>query len=221
MTDQLSKPHSGTPDRIVEAAQQLFFQHGYECTSLAQIRKLARVNSGSLHYFFPSKEALLAAVLEKYKGMFWLQVLEPAYQYVSDPIEQIFAILNGYRKLLRATDFHLGCPIGNLALEVSNSHPKIRRLIAENFEVWHGEIEDLIDEASDRLPAKTKPTPFGRFVIATMEGAVILARTYRSLEPFDQTVSQLKDYFDRLLKERAESESKRSSDHGTVKEKAG
>ena len=204
MTDQLSKPHSGTPDRIVEAAQQLFFQHGYECTSLAQIRKLARVNSGSLHYFFPSKEALLAAVLEKYKATFWLQVLEPAYQDLSDPIEQIFAILNGYRKLLRATDFHLGCPIGNLALEVPNHHPKVRHLIAENFEVWRGEIEDLIEEASDCLPAKTKPTPLARFVIATMEGAVMLARAYRSVEPFDQAVSLLKDYFDRLLKERVE-----------------
>ena len=207
MTDQLSKPHSGTPDRIVEAAQQLFFLHGYECTSLAQIRKLARVNSGSLHYFFPSKETLLAAVLEKYKATFWLQVLEPAYQDVSDPIEQIFAILNGYRKLLRATDFQLGCPIGNLALEVPNNHPKIRHLIAENFEVWRGEIEDLIDEASDRLPAKTKPTPLARFVIATMEGAVLLARAYRSLEPFDQAVNQLRNYIDRLLKERLSAKS--------------
>ena len=220
MTDQLRNSHSDTRDRIVEAAQRLFFHHGYECTSLAQIRKLARVNSGSLHYFFPSKEDLLAAVLEKYKAMFWLQVLEPAYQDMSDPIEQIFAILNGYRKLLRAMDFQLGCPIGNLALEVSNNHPKIRHLIAENFEVWRGEIEDLIDEASDRFPAKTKPTPLARFVIATMEGAVMLARAYRSLEPFDQAVNQLKDYFDRLLKERVESESKRVSGDGNVKEKS-
>ncbi len=220
MTDQLRNSHSDTRDRIVEAAQPLFFQHGYECTSLAQIRKLAGVNSGSLHYFFPSKEDLLAAVLEKYKAMFWLQVLEPAYQEVSDPIEQIFAILNGYRKLLRTTDFQLGCPIGNLALEVSNDHPKIRRLIAENFEVWRGEIEDLIDEASDRLPSKTKSTPLARFVIATMEGAVMLARAYRSVEPFDQAANQLKDYFERLLKERVECESKRVGGDGKVKEKS-
>ncbi len=162
----------------------------------------------------------MAAVLEKYKVMFWLQVLEPEYQDVSDPIEQMFVILNGYRKLLRTTDFHLGCPIGNLALEVPNNHPKVRHLIAENFDDWRGEIEDLIEEASDCLPAKTKPTPLARFVIATMEGAVMLARAYRSVEPFDQAVNQLKDYFNRLLKERVESESTRVGDDCAAKEKS-
>ena len=114
----------------------------------------------------------------------------------------------------------MGCPIGNLALEVSNNHPKLRHLIAENFEVWRGEIGDLLDEASDRLPSKTKHTSLARFVIATMEGAVMLARTYRSVEPFDQAANQPKDYFDRLLKERVECESSACGADGKVKEKS-
>ena len=38
-----------------------------------------------------------------------------------------------------------------------------------------------------------------RFVLITMEGAVMLARAYRSIEPYDVTVTQLRDYFERLL----------------------
>jgi hypothetical protein len=37
-----------------------------------------------------------------------------------------------------------------------------------------------------------------------MEGAVMLARTYRSFEPFDQAVHQLRDYFDRLIEDGSE-----------------
>jgi hypothetical protein len=37
------------------------------------------------------------------------------------------------------------------------------------------------------------------FVLTTMEGAVMLARAYRSIEPYDAAVTQLRDYFDRLL----------------------
>lgn len=210
MTDQLRQSRSATRDRIVETAERLFSQHGYEFTTLAQIRKLARANSGSLHYFFPSKEAILAAVLERQKSLLGPQ-FESVDQELSDPIERIFAILGVYRNGLRETDFRLGCPVGNLALEVCNNHPKARPLIVENFQVWHGRIEGLIIEASDRLPAKTKPGHLAMHVLATMEGGVMLARAYRSLEPFDQSVNQLKDYFDHLLKDRAESESKQGS----------
>lgn len=210
MTDQLRQSRSATRDRIVETAERLFSQHGYEFTTLAQIRKLARANSGSLHYFFPSKEAILAAVLERQKSLLGPQ-FESVDQELSDPIERIFAILGVYRNGLRETDFRLGCPVGNLALEVCNNHPKARPLIVENFQVWHGRIEGLIIEASDRLPAKTKPGHLAMHVLATMEGGVMLARAYRILEPFDQSVNQLKDYFDHLLKDRAESESKQGS----------
>jgi len=37
-------------------------------------------------------------------------------------------------------------------------------------------------------------------VLTTMEGAVMLARSYHSMEPYDAAVTQLRDYFDRLLK---------------------
>ena len=39
------------------------------------------------------------------------------------------------------------------------------------------------------------------FVLTTMEGAVMLARAYRSIEPYDAAVTQLRDYFDRLLRD--------------------
>ncbi|HZU36604.1 MAG TPA: hypothetical protein VFA18_11875, partial [Gemmataceae bacterium] len=37
------------------------------------------------------------------------------------------------------------------------------------------------------------------FVLTTMEGAVMLARSYQNIEPYDGAVTQLRDYFDRLL----------------------
>lgn len=171
-------------------------------TGIAQILKASDANSGSLYYFFPSKEDLLVAVLEKYLSMLEPQVLKPAFDRVNDPIERLFAVLGGYRSLLQATDFHLGCPIGNLALEVSNNQPAVRRLIVENFRAWCEAIRQLIKDAGDRLPPDIDSAALATHVLATMEGAVMLARAYRSFEPFDQAVNQLRDYFDRLTKEK-------------------
>jgi len=193
------KRSSPTRDKLVEAARQLFFERGYNATSIADVLKRSRINSGSLYYFFPTKEKLLVAVLEKYKEMLEPAVLAPAYARASDPIERLFAVLDGYRRLLQATDFRLGCPIGNLALELSNSHPQIRRLVIENFEGWRVAIRKLLAEAMDRAPQKTNLEALAHFVLITMEGAVLLSRAYRNFEPFDGAMATLRQYFDQLL----------------------
>ena len=53
-------------------------------------------------------------------------VVQPVFDRVSDPIERVFGILDAYRRGLLMTNFQHGCPIGNLALELADSHPAAR-----------------------------------------------------------------------------------------------
>jgi TetR/AcrR family transcriptional regulator, transcriptional repressor for nem operon len=188
-----------TRQKLVETAMQLFWEQGYAATGIAQILKVSGVHSGSLYHFFPTKEDLLIAVLEWYWENLFTQVMNPAKARASDPIERVFAVLDGYRQLLVMTGCAKGCPIGNLALEVSDSHPGARVLIAANFAGWRDAIRDLLDEAAGRLPPDTDTLALANFVLTTMEGAVMLARAERTLEPYLAAVNQLRDYFDRLL----------------------
>jgi len=201
LNDQSKVTRSETRDRIIEAARELIYRNGYTATGIAQILKASGANSGSLYYFFPSKEHLLVAVLERYREMLGPYVMGPGFEAVSDPIERVFTVLDGYRQWLQTTDFQLGCPIGNLALEVANHHPRARALVRENFEAWCSAIRGQIESASGRLPEDVDAAALARHVLATMEGAVMLARAYRSFEPFDQAMNQLRDYFDRLVRD--------------------
>ena len=204
LNDQSTPSRLETRERIIETARELFFENGYTATGIAQILKASGANSGSLYHFFPSKEDLLLAVLEKYKGMLEPMVMQPGFDRVSDPIDRVFVVLDGYREWLRTTNFQLGCPVGNLALEVGNSHPQARSVIAENFQAWREAIRRQIENASGRLPTDVDPAALATHVLATMEGAVMLARTYRDFEPFDQAMNQLRDYFDRLVRDGSE-----------------
>ncbi len=190
---------ASTRDRIVEAARELFFEQGYHATGIAQILKRAEAHSGSLYYFFPTKEDLLVAVLEKYKTMLNPAVIEPAFQRVQDPVERIFAVLQGYRILLEGTNFRLGCPIGNLALEIANAYPAPRALLVENFDNWCAALATELKSSVARIPEEADPDALATYVLAVMEGAVMLARTYQSFEPFDRAVQGLRDHFDRLV----------------------
>jgi TetR/AcrR family transcriptional repressor of nem operon len=190
-----------TRERLVEAARILFWEQGYSPTGIAQILKAADAGSGSLYYFFPTKEDLLLAVLEWYKANLWPMVVQPVFDRVTDPIERVFGILDGYRQQLVATHCDRGCPVGNLALELATSHLAARELLAENFTGWRMAIERCLEDAAGRLPASLDREQLALHVLITMEGAVMLARTYHSVEPYDAAVTQLRDYVDRLLQD--------------------
>lgn len=190
---------SDTRDRLVEAARRLFWTQGYRGTSVADILDEAGVNSGSLYHFFGGKEGLLLAALERYEELLRPVLIGPAYRRTEDPVERIFLILDGYRRGLLATDFTHGCPVGNLALEVAESHPAAREAVRENFRAWRGAIEECVRDAGDRLPDGADPERLAAFVLAVMEGGVMQARVEREIAPFDACVEELRDHFRRVL----------------------
>ena len=179
----------------------MFWDKGYEATSLGDVVKRAKANPGSLYYFFKTKEDLLLAVLDRYTELLWPAVIEPAFKAVDDPMVRIFAILEGYRQALIKTDFARGCPIGSLSLEVGEAFPIARGKIAFNFDGWVGWIRKCLDDAADQLPPEMDRAALARFVLTVMEGAVMQARAYHSLDPFDSAVVALRDYFSRLVAE--------------------
>ena len=192
-----------TRDRLIEVAMELFYQQGFHATGLAQILKQAGVNSGSLYHFFDSKEELLLAVLDRYREILRPVLLQPIFDQVADPVERIFALLGVYRQGLVMTDCAAGCPIGNLALELREFHPKAHQKIAENFEDWRQAVRECLDEAADRLPERVDREALATLILAAMEGGVMQSRAYRAIDPFDASVAMLRDYIDRLLAEGA------------------
>jgi TetR/AcrR family transcriptional repressor of nem operon len=126
-------------------------------------------------------------------------VLSPREEAATDPIERVFVLLDWYRAGLEAMGCGMGCPIGNLALEVSDTHPEIRPLIHQNFENWKRGLERWLTEAGDRLPKSVDRKALASLVLTVMEGGIMQSRAERTLAPFDASVDQLRIYFDLLL----------------------
>lgn len=188
----MTKTQSETRSRLVETARGLFHSQGYASTGVAQILRESGTNSGSLYYYFPTKEDLLVAVLEWYRDHIGDDLIDLHTGHIDDPVEKVFGLLDGYRQMLLLFDFELGCPIGALALELANSHPTARSLALVNFEQWINTVEGFFRKAIDRFPEGTDPRALSVHVLTVMEGAMMLARTYRSATYFDQAVTQLR-----------------------------
>jgi TetR/AcrR family transcriptional regulator, transcriptional repressor for nem operon len=177
---------------------RLFAEKGYSSTSVADILQAAKVNSGSLYYFFPTKQDLLLGVLDLYRSGIEPMLLAPAWKDVDDPIDRVFALLARYRQSLVETDCAYACPIGALALEIHEPDPPVRDALVANFDAWARAVGDCLDAASDRLPASLDRRELAEFVLTVMEGGVMQARTFRDIARFDRSVRQLRHYFDQL-----------------------
>lgn len=182
-----------TRDRIVEAARFLFWEKGYAATGLAELLERARANSGSFYYFFESKDAVLRAVLDTYRESLEPHVMKPAFEKSAQPIERIFAVLEGYRQRLLSTHCQYGCPIGRLALELDPENVPAHTLIAQNFTAWRSAIERCLRDAGI-----AQARDVAAFVLTVMEGGVMQSRVYRSIEPYDVCVRQLRAYLTSL-----------------------
>lgn len=188
-----------TRTKIVMAAMELFWAKGFNSTSIADILSRTQLNAGSLYHVFPGKQDVLVAVLEAYRDGLYENLVDPAWAGVDDPVERIFALLDRYRWLIVETDCTYGCPIGSLALELHEADPVVRDLLAVNFTGWVGAIERCLDDAGDRLPADLDRQALAEFVLTTMEGGVMQARTHRDVAHFDRGVAVLRSHFDMLL----------------------
>ena len=197
MINQVAAPDS-TRERIVLAGLRLFAAKGYQSTSIVDLLQAADAHSGSFYHFFPTKQDLLLAVLKTYRDGIEPMLLAPAWEGILDPIAKVFALLAAYRRALESSDCTYGCPIGSLALELHEPDPPVRELLAVNFSGWVRHIRACLDAARNRLPHGVDTEQLASFVLTTMEGGVMQARTHRSLSAFDASVASLHDYFSRL-----------------------
>ena len=195
--------NADTRRKIVMAAMDLFAEKGFQSTSVADILSRTQVHSGSLYHVFPGKQDVLIAVLEAYRDGIGEMLLAPAWDGVDDSIEKIFALLARYHRHLVETDCTYGCPIGSLALELHEPDPAVRALLAANFTNWIAAIEARLADAAARLPRDLDRKALAEFVLTTMEGGVMQARTHRDVAYFDRGVKALRQHFDLLLERAA------------------
>ena len=186
-----------TRQRLVMAALELFWEKGYGSTSIADILGRASANAGSLYHFFPTKQDLLLEVLDTYHRGIDAMLLQPAWAGVTDPIERVFALLARYRHLIEITECAYGCPIGSLALELHEPDLPVRERLANNFSAWTDAVERCF-AAATAMPTDVDRRRLAEFALTTMEGGVMLTRTFRDAAYFDRAVAELRRHVELL-----------------------
>ena len=180
MTDERSPRQD-----LIEAAAQLFHQHGYHAVGVSELCRAADVRKGSFYHFFESKEALATAAIEHQRVGTVREILEPAFADDEPPAERIrryFDILATFNADgLVETDTLLGCPFGNLVAEVGDEEALIAQAVAAAFDDIRSYFASCLTAAND-LGADLDVEAGADALLAYMEGVVLLAKSRRAPE---------------------------------------
>lgn len=172
---------SGTRRRIVEAAARLVYYKGFHATSLDMVARAARVNRGSLYYFFRSKKNLGLAVIDHYESMLHESYLSPALGGAAKGSEKMRRLAERYARMPAQDSPCCGCPIGNLSLELSGLDEEMRVRLKAVWEGVFGKIALVLEQSREEgeLPGDIDPLLCARSFFSQIQGAHIIARCSR------------------------------------------
>jgi AcrR family transcriptional regulator len=171
-----------TRDRIVDASAELFRRQGYSATGVKQIVTAAQAPFGSVYHFFPGGKEQLGVEAIRQSGALYLQLIPAVFDLAPDVVTGTRDFFAGAAAHLVETDYADACPIATIALEISSTSEPLREACAEVFESWIAAGARRF-EAAGLTPAKAREVAIA--LITALEGAFVLARALRSIEPLE------------------------------------
>lgn len=155
-------------------------QRGFAATSVDDVIREAGL-SGKSHFYhhFRSKEELGYAVLAGQFDRFTERGLAVLREPMIAPLERLALFIDTLVALQVARGCRGGSPLGALAAELADTHDGFRERLALVFERWATQLRSLLWEARAQLCDGVDTPRLARFVIATLEGALLMARVHR------------------------------------------
>jgi TetR/AcrR family transcriptional repressor of lmrAB and yxaGH operons len=175
--------------KTLAAAAKLFRQQGYHGTALHDILAAGGSPRGSLYFHFPKGKEEIGEAALTIAGEAVRQALAHAAETSENAETFVTRIARGMAADLEKSGYREGCPIATTALETSAQSEALGAATRTAFRKW----EDEIKRGLERFGISAEQAdPLATTVLSQLEGALLLARTYRSLEPRHRAEQALK-----------------------------
>jgi TetR/AcrR family transcriptional repressor of nem operon len=189
---------------ILDAAARLISEHGFAHTSVEDVIREADLSGKShFYHYFKSKEALGYEVLDRQFGRFAERGLAILREPMIDPLDRLTLFIDTLVALQREREARNGSPFGNLAGELADSHEGFRQRLDAVFERWSQQLQSLLWELRDQLREDVDAARLARFIIAALEGGMLMTRVKRDVAVMEGIGQDLKRFIATHLRDGA------------------
>jgi TetR/AcrR family transcriptional repressor of lmrAB and yxaGH operons len=181
-------PRSTARDRMLKTAGDLLHRQGFAQTGLNQILGESKAPKGSLYFHFPGgKEELMSEALAcSADGL--TELLERVITLSPTTEIALQQIVGYFAGQLESSSFTRGCPVATVALEQAATSDPLQRVCSKAYARWQQLIAQRLER--DGLTAERADAIAG-FLLATIEGALLLCRAHRSTQPLHRAAAEL------------------------------
>ncbi|HEY9052998.1 MAG TPA: TetR/AcrR family transcriptional regulator [Gammaproteobacteria bacterium] len=180
--------------RIIEAADRLFYSRGYNQTSFSDISDETGIPRGNFYYYFKTKEDILAAVVDTRLDIF-RQMLESCNAASSDPRERLL-IFAGVPLQNEEQVLKYGCPIGTLSSELmKQQHQDISQsLFTSVFDL----LRDWCIEQFRALGMGSRARELSMDLLARLQGVTMMSNVYGDREFLHRSTRDVQNWIKKL-----------------------
>ena len=190
-----------TRDCLLDAAMQEIHLHGFQGASLKRILEDTGFTKGALYHHFPTKQALgYAVVEERLTAMIRALWIDPLKEY-KDPITGLMEVTKQAKdEMGELTLLKLGCPLNNIAQEMSSLDEGFRHRIYDVYMLWHKSIVEALvrGQGAGIVREDIDCDSAAMFIVASIEGAVGIAKTAQKDEILSQCMHAAFEYLQQL-----------------------
>lgn len=195
-----------TKEKLIKAAFEEIHAHGFQATSMNEIIKRAGITKGALYHHFKSKTELGYAVIDEViRPMMKERWLDP----LSKSENPIDALIDCMAELIKNTPRQAvikGCPVANLTHEMSGIDEGFRLKLSGVLKTWQAGLSQVFSEGIKKgyVKADVNTDNVACFLVASLEGAIGLAKNSKDENTFNRCGEQLIVYLESLRAKQAE-----------------
>ena len=164
---------ASTRQQIVEAADRLFYEQGFEATSFADIAAAVRLSRGNFYYHFKTKDEILDAVIALRLANTG-RMLDAWEAETDDPARRILSFIH-ILVMNRAKIMQYGCPVGTLCNELSKLDHVAKEDAARLFTLFR----DWLARQFAALGRDTDADALAMHLLMRSQGVATLATAFR------------------------------------------
>jgi len=186
----MARPIQHDPQEVIEKTMNLFWEKGYESTSIQDIVKVTGLKPGSLYNIFGNKEGVFERVLERYANENLTQV-KKILKANENYIENITNFLNEIVINTIANERTNGCLLVKTLLVVSHKDEKIQAYIVDFFKKVEQLLKEILEKAKVKGQTSVDPTSFSKFIVSTIYGSHVYYKASKDEEALRENVALL------------------------------
>ncbi len=181
-----------TRDQILQTTATLLEKQGCHASGLNEIIRESGSPKGSLYYYFPEgkDQIICEAVLQS--GQSTARRIRASLGEILDPALALYDFVLDIAKNVELSGFAAGSPLTAVAMETATTSERINLACRESYSMLTDAFkEKLLASGLDAIRAQE----LALFITASIEGGIILSRTYHSAEPLKLVARQLQSMF--------------------------